>query len=863
MTKCKKKAYETKCKKKLCEANYKIKALKKRGITSPKTTNRKRNCCKEQPCIPPVFTPPCVAPVQELIVTPLFPSQTQAIYHGFLNDEPSGTKILEVIKDFQIGIKCIVPGTELYPGAPVYGYECDHFTLDLNGGRKKSYNKEFKKFLLRYHGARLGESVTFDDGSEVVMVSNGPKQVHDNYKAIVSFFAQRGFPLQAGDKPSVYDGYFVSSWSSGFFFGPNLKKILMKFLFASECDSTPIALDFLTTNANGGLFDPLEIDPSAYENFHSYPMRIPITTDYCGEFQNSTGPIAFYDCSTQAITIRIPENDIGYYYGFGYLQFPTFNPPVNIDQKWYTLAFDGTFRLLKRNKQNLLVPSSPRDIDVMVQSSPTITIVSRTVNNASTPNPVNVDLVEVIDLNSPDWPYYVGITMVKYNGGSNAFDCYNLEGGLNAITLEEDTFTLINNENQQGVPFPDGDNTSSSVVEKLSQPRSITAYVNEDWPSISLQFDPIFLAGQTYPEQIATLPAPVTASYTDLWQATFAHEFAHACQSASGSIGIPGAEALSVSIEMDPRITPNVIFMFRPVRWIEAAQSIYDGLFGPVRLSRQGPNHGVSMFWNYMQRYFDYNHQVNRRTMDILGTVTWGPLAVANGIPYAFITPLNNNTGGDLALAQALQEIHGKDLRDVWTDFSIASALIRDNTSIPEQYRLTFPYWIFQSAYPGRPQIEAGLTVLGQAVTFASWWDYFNTNAVTPLNWIGTPHRGAVFTRILPANVTRSLQAFRSLVYVVPSTYTTITATAVTGEWRVALVQFTSDGTQVGTFKQAGPFTINGGDPARVFNIPSYGFTPTGIIKLVAVQVKVQSLGGLNDYYSVEPIPGSITIVSI
>lgn len=815
--------------------------------------NHKNNYKKHTECILPFYPP--------------IPNLTETIYSQWAFNEINATKFLEVVDKHEIPLNKVFPDTEPYPGQAIYGYTKDGQLL-LEGGMQKSYNKDFKKFLLKYQGV-----------NEAEMLTNGPEQVKRNFDKVISFYAQRGFTLADGDLPSAYEGFFISSWSSGFIVTD--RHVATRFVFDKKsCE--PVALDFVASAAFAGMLEPFEKNQAEYKNFHTYPIRIPITTDYCGVFQQKQGvePIVFYDRSTQNIIIHVPERVGDYFLGFLLLDYPDLDPPQFLHRNQYLVSFDGAFSLLKRNADNQVVPSSPKCTQILAQISDTITINSLIVGNPDSADPIFTPVSNEIPIFEED--QYTGLTCPLMNGGDNYFDCYNVpvDGGF-AYVISENPFLLLHNENPQGKSFPTGDNQGSRLREKYATPNSTTAQVDPPNPQFSWHLyiaglDRNVLLGETFPEDVATTASIYRTSDVRLWDNRFGHEMMHSSQVSSGSIRLLPSEAIATSLANDPKFAEAIAL--DGARHPDAIMRIFDGIMGPMSAPGTADSplntYGLSVFWTYMQRLFDLNFQVHRRVTDILAAETWGPLAKANGLPYNGALTVRNQTGALLALDQALQELHGVTLKQVWTDFSIAVALLRNNTSIPEKYRVFFPYWIYHSDYAGFQELLDRLVANGFPVfpfipTMAQWWEIFDNNQVVPSDWTyglffdDEPfiHQGEEFITPLPAEVTKSLEAFKSLVYAVPEETESITVTSTDGEWAVSLVQFTSDGTSVGTFVQSGPFTLYPGDD-HVFDVGSLGFTPDGIIKLVCSQLSTIVSGDLNDYYSNEPVAGTIKIVS-
>jgi hypothetical protein len=271
--------------------------------------------------------------------------------------------------------------------------------------------------------------------------------------------------------------------------------------------------------------------------------------------------------------------------------------------------------------------------------------------------------------------------------------------------------------------------------------------------------------------------------------------------------------------------------------------------------------YGAQLFWNYLREQFDFNNQTIRRTIDILANETAGPLLKANNFPHSIFAVINN-TGSSFAFKKALKELFNKDIRDVWNDFSISLVLLRNNTSIPVAYRHKYPYWTFNSQYVGYPTIFSNYSQFNSS-QYASWWEMMENNGTIPANW-GTPYTGQTVVRTLPSNFSANVKNLMTLSFNVPKNLSTVTVTVTAGEWRITLLQFTSDGTPVGSFILDGPHAIlNAG--VHVFNIATHvpAFTPTGNIRLVCCNVTFSGTGNqLSEYYSSEGTSGSISIVS-
>ncbi len=138
--------------------------------------------------------------------------------------------ILEVINDFLVPRDTVIPGTEPYAGAPVYGYNEDQ-SLDLTGGPEMSYNPDFSGVDFRYHGQN-------QEALPLVNFDN----IKSWYEHAISYYLQRGFPMPGPDVYPQYEGQFIFSDnlnSNGGVGGGSY--VAVKFVF--DDSGLPIAVD--------------------------------------------------------------------------------------------------------------------------------------------------------------------------------------------------------------------------------------------------------------------------------------------------------------------------------------------------------------------------------------------------------------------------------------------------------------------------------------------------------------------------------------------------------------------------------------------------------------------------------------------
>ncbi len=140
-------------------------------------------------------------------------------------------------------------------------------------------------------------------------------------------------------------------------------------------------------------------------------------------------------------------------------------------------------------------------------------------------------------------------------------------------------------------------------------------------------------------------------------------------------------------------------------------------------------------------------------------------------------------------------------------------------------------------------------------------------NAVIPADY-NLPFAGETFIRTLPEHFETEALALRTYTFNVTKPNNegpeTITVTVPKGEWRVTLVQFTSDGTPAGSFIADGSHTlVAGGNDTITFDIANHSpaFSDSGNIRLICVNTTFDSNGKhLEDYFTEETPNASILI---
>lgn len=800
-------------------------------------------------------------------------TETEVIQHQFAWQEATGMKEIELQEDFKIPLKPIFAGTEADPRSKVYGYN-DDGSLDLEGGAKKSYNPDFTKFRLRYHGA-LDVKYPFGDAENPIynqpLGTLFPNIVQSLFQFNIPYFVERGFDIQGSDTFKKFSDQYM--WTSSA--GQTLPFIAMRVIWDDKDSDKkiPAYIDLhASINNNPGeyfVLDTYKDCPSKHKNGYGYPTRIPVTTNFC-QYKKclNTSPIAFYDKKCNVVTVHVPTTDCdSYFLTKRYIDIG--NPIINKDFTEHLAGFDGSFKLFSRDKCGKLSPSSFANMDLFAQVSDVVTIRSRVLSNGELSFFEAENLIRDVIFDDSS-VYYTGVVASPINGGSKAYDLYAVPfPDLNAYQYPLDPIDIPGEKGHNGHHCAHGDNPVTKVKERYSSVSATTLWDNDIWNFDALRLPLAVLKGEvSYPENASTTAIPTPVGAADSLIFVNAHEFTHQAQFASGVIQFLPAEGMAVGVELDPHASAEAFAPFRAGAFTNRLIRTLRGEFTPMRSEPFGlTTYGLGLWWKYLQDQFDHNNQVMRRTMDVLSSETLGPLLEQKNIPDQGATFPVNQVGANAALNQALGELFGKNIKDVWNDYCISVTLLRNNTSIPPQWRNYFPYWVYNTDYSGYDKILDATNILGLG-QFANWWEQLQNNTVIPASFNLPAYTGQTFIRTLPVLFEVSARSLSTYAFNVtkPSQGgpASIKVTVPTGEWRVTLVQFTSDGTKDGSFIADGPHTVSAsGTNTITFDMAAHSpaFTESGNIRLICVNTNFNGTGTqLSEYFTAEAPNSSIKI---
>ena len=392
----------------------------------------------------------------------------------------------------------------------------------------------------------------------------------------------------------------------------------------------------------------------------------------------------------------------------------------------------GSWAVMKKNTQvsfpaiadasinyNQFIQTYPTDPDAfLIQISPTLIFKDTSLYNntslgvATSLTSGNTRTLSLID---PTTGEYSGLTMPRHGfGNTGSLSRFIYSNTFNAATLSD---VGANLGKVSGMTTRVGDNPYTRMIEPYTLPGQIDHMVNDLWPTVMFRFNDIDLLLNSTPESLVLMPSSDYLS-TDMansadraahYTAIAVHEDVHLRQFATGAIDLINAEGRAVACELDlyrSNVTPlaldEVQYCTRYVQQAARGQfpldrkTIYYRNDKTLSLSVPADalfySYSENIFYTYLIDHYDRANQVARRQEEIL-MVTSNKVLKDNNM--LFPIEVRNRTCANFALHQALYDLSGNlTLPNVYRDYAVSLAFIRNNTTIPMQYKTLFPFWM-------------------------------------------------------------------------------------------------------------------------------------------------------------------------
>jgi hypothetical protein len=459
-----------------------------------------------------------------------------------------------------------------------------------------------------------------------------------------------------------------------------------------------------------------QVNSSAY---YVQPQEILVTqkiSDYLASKDTSGSRLAYYDKLNKRIHINSPGTKTQTYTGSA----PTF------DASWNEIFsfgnFNGSFQILKRNSDGTLSPCSPN-----VQECSLVQISEKMSFNWTLNGSTNNCLFNLVTND-----VFSGLYITKFGMGRDSFPMYVVNSITNAFSDADVTEQSagVGGRGRGGISRNIGDNPYTTLRERFSYGASVFSSDLLSTINFSVNLNgvtknqlynsipEIFSALNVLNSQVVTTPADsflqvmshelyhgtvdsqvsewagnnVNTEGNALAQNLITQYFMNGIDSSGNDIG----EIANIHIAWEAYFIYYLLFLMRGV--YPRSNTTYSTKTNNIKnyTSTTGM-YGEAMFMIYMMFQEDTLYQILRRTNDIL--------AVSND--YLYNNGLVN--GGVKALSveaiheaekQAFSELmlaksKSLEYEQFFANFCVSMLVLRNNSSIPEKYRTSFPYWVY------------------------------------------------------------------------------------------------------------------------------------------------------------------------
>jgi len=583
----------------------------------------------------------------------------------------------------------------------VYGYDDDNNLVEYPEGR--IYNDSFDEFTIKCHTAPRSEANQFDIDNLLY-----------GAEKIVNYLLPRGFQLPPPDATVETE----NAYSAFTFKGNSGASVTLNFVGGANPTHVDLGYNVVFGSIallTAGIFPEFKPEAERSTGF-VYPRRIPITQN-CSEYAEKLGkePIAFYSQNSHQLTIDVPSGD----------EVLSWNNPNYLGGPGtlHMGQFHGTFTSLKRDRDNQLVLAPIREADLFVQASDLITFEIRVTTEAGIVNSLRSAQIPRLTPSG----FYNGLNIPKMNHGPELDilapqQTGSILGGVFTANLNpmQTSETLIDNN-----IFATGDNPLTPLVERFSGISYIfisdppippkpwldaPTSIGFDWSKVGTTWDISVLTNPPIPEDIINVDEP-TFLIQESIKVVIGKLFMTTVHVGT-NIRALDLQAHAVAYELIPEINEGTIGGTGRTVSASGFHSVFSrGLWAWGRVdgsTNLADTSGIAYIYDYLFKNHDTLQQADRRALDILST-EYADSLFDTGLEYYLEQVVNslNFAGGPyyggarrLSYQQAYDEILNKDFSDIFVDASIMSALLRNNESIPEKYRCTFPHWLSSRENP-------------------------------------------------------------------------------------------------------------------------------------------------------------------
>jgi hypothetical protein len=577
-------------------------------------------------------------------------------------------------------------------------------------------------------------------------------EMNSTFSTGIGYYTDRGFPLSTPDYNVNYKNMFITNITDtgstsingtlctlSVEFGYDVSTSIPSNVYLTAVNYNGIGSFQTPTNVFYSSFNPAYKDLAVTNsNVFLQPATVPVTTDpsaFASVFGTSNGKMALYDPTKKEIHIYFDGSSNTY--GSGQTS-NAFNNGTNVSPITWTEVcefshFEGSFAI---KKKRAMVTDSNRPF-APANASEADAFLIQTSNNLSVTSNVYKNGVQIFNSGSQTTSYgYYSATVTRniigspWNDGYSGIIIPKVGFGTDRLDIFSFKQAIPNAAYSADLPYQLLDKNPNS---QLGEYNPIPSFIGSYNSNLIAGYHTFTTYSNLFTSTPETLLAEMTAG--DLSAASsdvvldiiLNHELSHTMQWTTGTIGawsLCDAESRAVSSELSyiKNVYPTVINTFRNSQWSNyinllsrgawPVESRFGAFEGNLHLlgSTQNRTHSAvnaqygSMFYNYIIDHYDTNQQNERYFYDLLqqklkegfidaGLPSWKQM-------YSCSIKVSHNALDKSVKTITAAQGSEKSLANVYTDFVVANALLRNNSTIPDKYKTLFPYWVFNRDAP-------------------------------------------------------------------------------------------------------------------------------------------------------------------
>lgn len=578
-------------------------------------------------------------------------------------------------------------------------------------------------------------------------------EMNSTFSTGIGYYTDRGFPLSTPDYNVNYKNMFVTGiydvesvsingtvCTLAVELGYDVSMSVPSNVYLSAVNYNGIGSFQTPTNVFYSSFNPaykaLAVTNS---NVFLQPATVPVTTDpatFASAFGTANGKMALYDLTKKEIHIYFDGSSNTYGTGNTTAAFTTGTnvSPITWTEVCEFSHFEGSFAIKKKRAK---VTDSNRPF-APANTTEEGAFLIQTSNNLSVTSNVYKNGVQIFNTGSQTTSYgYYSATVARNIVDPNWEDGYSgviiPKVGFGTDRMDVFSFNQVapNAAFASNLPYELLDKNPNSELEEYNP---IPSYIGSYNSNVIAGYQVFTTNSNLFTSTPESLLAEMTADDLSASSPALAvdiilnHELSHTIHWSTGTIAardVCDIEGRGTSAEMSyiKNVHPTVIDTFRNAQWSNYINVLsrgawpVDSRFGATEgnlhllgssqgrtFSAVNARYGESMFYNYIINHHDTNQQNERYFYDLLqqklkegfidaGLPSWKQM-------YGCSIKVSHNALDKCVKTITAAQGSEKSLATVYTDFVVANALLRNNSTIPDKYKTLFPYWAFNKDAP-------------------------------------------------------------------------------------------------------------------------------------------------------------------